>query len=227
MRKGKDPDPYLLTIGSGWLKNMRIRIRGGGVCYLFREFPRPPPAPSWQTGGRTRPSPTPAISPPSPPPLTEGVSSKPDAFLGKIVSAALYLCINWFRDVYIRTKRAVKAAWTATNLAHSPRKPGSASLYCGSRSLFSLCCGSGSCSSSQRFESAISGLQTLQGSILSLHASIMSAHGTLTDPPRLHFEPPRIHHERPRHSIALFWASKPLEFWLTVNADTDLSFFSL
>ncbi len=88
---------------------------GGRVCYLSREFPRQRPAPSWRTGGRTRPSPTPAISHPSPPPLTEGVSSKPDAFLGKIVSAAFYLCINWFRHFYIRTQGT--AASSATHFA--------------------------------------------------------------------------------------------------------------
>ncbi len=45
--------------------------------------------------------------------------------------------------------------------------------------------GSRSCSSSKWCESATTGLQTLQASVLSLQATIFSVHG----PPRLHFEP--------------------------------------
>ncbi len=62
------------------------------------------------------------------------------------------------------------------------------SLECGSWSHFLLRCGSGSCSSSKWCESAITGLPTLQGSILSLHASILNDHG----PPRLRFEPLKL-----------------------------------
>ncbi len=71
---------------------------------------------------------------------------------------------------------------------------------CGS-SLF--WCGSGSCSSSKWWESATTGLQTAQDSILSLQASFVSVHG----PPRLHFEP-----------------LKPLKFYF--NADPDSTFHS-
>ncbi len=53
---------------------------------------------------------------------------------------------------------------------------------------FTLQCGSGSCSSSKWYESATTGLQTLQGSNLSLHAFIVSVHG----PPWLHFEPLKL-----------------------------------